>query len=163
MVLQILLDFLNDFFYSLIEGEGEGLTLEHFYLGVDGDNLAISYGVPFKNTFFGISRAMKDSPLARFSPGILLLMGELELACEDKMKMLDLGPGDSVYKKHWGYQKINRFDSYYAFTMKGQLYMKAQRVQLAAIKVLKENTITRGMAQDVKKRVQNWKDWGKKS
>ncbi len=148
-------DFLNDFFYSLIEQpestDTEGndppstSALEHFYLSVDDEVLALSYGLYFKDVFFGISRAMLDSPLSRFSPGILLLMGELEATCAHKAKTLDLGPGDSVYKKHWGYDEVLRFDCHHAFSLKGKLYLKAHLAQLKIIETLKSNETTKAL------------------
>ncbi len=130
--------FLNDFYCGLMEDGGSGQHLEQFYLSVDGDILAVSYGLYYKQNFFSISRAMKDSPLNRFSPGILLLMGELSVNCGKKMSFLDLGPGDSVYKKHWGYKKVMRFNCYHSFSARGRLYIGMQKMQLNILARLKD-------------------------
>ena len=70
-------------------------------LKLNGEFVALHWGIVDNRCFYYLFPAMKDGEIKRFSPGKLLLSLLIRWAISKKKNIFDFGYGEETYKKRW--------------------------------------------------------------
>jgi len=119
-------------------------------LYLDEKPLAVILGMIQGSGFHGLIMSMVHGPLARFSPGRILLLRTMRHLMEVGVRKIDFGVGDANYKKEWAKGDIARHYVLAPLSLKGRIFVFGLR-RVAALKALIKSTEwVRNMAKRVR-------------
>lgn len=118
-------------------------------LVLDDKPVAVILGMTQETEFHGLIMSMTVGPLARFSPGRLLLHRTLRHLSETGIRKIDFGVGGASYKEEWIDREIIRHHVLAALSIKGRLLVFGIR-WMAAFKALIKSS---GWAKEMVRRV----------
>ncbi len=113
--------------------------LELYALYCDNDILAVYAGSGLQNRFSTSICSITDSPLNRYSPGEQLLKALIADRCARGDTMLDLGIGESRYKRHWCPDTDDLFDTLVPVTAAGHVAKHLAIMARRAKRAIKQN------------------------
>ena len=87
--------------------------------------------------------------MARYSPGMLLLVRILKAAIDEGLEVFDFSNGDEDYKSHWIDQSEEIFVSWQPFTLKGRIAVALDRMELETIRWVKRHPPLRALANRI--------------
>jgi CelD/BcsL family acetyltransferase involved in cellulose biosynthesis len=109
-----------------VTGLAEGRpTVEIHALDCDDEVIAIFACVNDRERYSSMFNSFALGPVARFSPGMVLISYILKDCIECGIKAFDLGVGDAEYKTYFCDRREILFDSYFGLSAKGQAYVAA--------------------------------------
>ena len=94
--------------------------LDLFGLTVAGEPLAVFGGTVARGRFCGMFTSLTSGPLARHSPGEILMHRVVRACCEDGLQRFDLGVGSARYKTSLCPETEALFDQFVPVTWRGQ-------------------------------------------
>ncbi len=100
-------------------------------LHVGDQPVAVTTGLIHNRCLYGLLNSMAFGPMARFSPGQLLLEKVLQHCCNLGLERVDFGPGEQEYKVRWTDRTIRRYDIVAPLTASGQCAALAIRARIA--------------------------------
>ncbi len=113
--------------------ENHSLIVRALYL--DDKPLAVNLGVTLGNEYHGLIMSMVQGPLARFSPGRILLLRSMQHLSEAGIERFDFGVGQANYKEGWVDNVIARHHVLAPLNIKGRVFVFGLR-RAAAVKAL---------------------------
>ena len=114
-------DYRRSFYDKLVNIESNNLKIYTSVLKFEDQELSYNFGILYKNYFYYLVPAYKDS-LKKLSPGKLLLHKILDWCFENSIYALDFGQGEEEYKKKIT-DKYNYIGYYnYINSYKGSLF-----------------------------------------
>lgn len=90
-------------------------------LSIDGHPIALEVGLISKDRYYSFLGAM-DLAYYKFSPGILQLLETLRWCFDHGIRIFDLLPSDSDYKRAWATDVASEDEWIRSYTLKGHLY-----------------------------------------
>jgi len=99
--------------------------------------------------FHGLIMSMQEGPLARFSPGRILLHRTLQHLSQIGIRKIDFGVGEAGYKEEWVDAEITRHQVLAPLGLKGRVLVIGIKLA-SAIKALIKGS---GWAKEVTRRV----------
>ncbi len=118
-------------------------------LVLDEKPLAIIFGMIQATEFHGLIMSMQEGPLARFSPGRILLHRTLQHLSQIGIRKIDFGVGEAGYKEEWVDAEITRHQVLAPLGLKGRVLVIGIKLA-SAIKALIKGS---GWAKEVTRRV----------
>eukprot|EP01037_Dinobryon_pediforme_P002549 gene2549-2588_t len=97
-----------------------------FALLVDGEILAVNYGLLQNDRLVVVMIGTKTEKWASFSPGLVNFVRLAEWAISEKLAIYDLGVGELVYKKRFNSEPVPLYECYVALSLRGRLFGLAQ-------------------------------------
>jgi CelD/BcsL family acetyltransferase involved in cellulose biosynthesis len=91
-------DYRRSFYDKLVNIESDNLKIYTSVLKFEDQELSYNFGILYKNYFYYLVPAYRDS-LKKLSPGKLLLYKILDWCFENSIYALDFGQGEEEYKK----------------------------------------------------------------
>ncbi len=116
---------------------------------LDDRPLAVILGMVKGGEFHGLIMSMVTGPLARFSPGRILLHRTMQYLSETGIRKIDFGVGDANYKNEWVDKGIERYYVLAPLSLKGRIFVFGLR-RVAALKALIKSS---NWAKNITKRV----------
>jgi CelD/BcsL family acetyltransferase involved in cellulose biosynthesis len=89
---------------------------------LNGEFIAMHWGIFAKNYYYYLLPSMKEGRFKRFSPGKLLLSILVRWAISKKIDFFDFGLGEESYKKKWSNKKENIYSYIRLNKLKGIFY-----------------------------------------
>jgi CelD/BcsL family acetyltransferase involved in cellulose biosynthesis len=120
-------------------------------LDVNGELLAVS-GSVIKHGTIVVEFGAVDGTETSLSPGDFLYHQMIQRSCAEGLEYFDFGVGDEPYKRSWCDIETHHRDSTYAFTPKGQAYVAAFRLAVAAKRAVKRNRLLFGLVKKWRER-----------
>ncbi|MDQ0469385.1 GNAT family N-acetyltransferase [Labrys wisconsinensis] len=118
---------------------GEG-GLEFHGVEVGGAVIAVRGGLRHRDQFSLMVQSFdQEHPLARYSPGEMLLMGLIEECCARGVHQIDFGVGDARYKDTWSNAEVAMFDVTHPVTARGVAVALGARLRTALVRSIKQN------------------------
>jgi len=142
---------ITSFYENLVAGaqNSEPQPLLLTTLVLDEKPLAVIFGMIQATEYHGLIMSMQEGPLARFSPGRILLHRTLQHLSQIGIRKIDFGVGEAGYKEEWVDAEIIRHQVLAPLGLKGRVLVTG--IQLAsAIKALIKGS---GWAKEVTRRV----------
>jgi len=126
---------ITSFYERLVQcgQDDENQSLEIRALFLDDTPLAVNLGIIQKNVFHGLIMSMVDGPLARFSPGRILLLRTMRHMSETGIEKIDFGIGQANYKEGLVDQAVTLHHVLVPLNLKGRVFVFGSR-RAAAIK-----------------------------
>ncbi len=117
----------------IIEAATAGISegkpaLELYGLEVDGHIVATFGAVPGERRLSMMFTSITRGPLAQWSPGLLLLINLVRMACDREIPVVDLGVGEANYKDLFCDEPEPLFDSFIGLSAVGHLAAAASRL-----------------------------------
>jgi len=91
--------------------------------------LAVHWGLAARDRFYCLMLAFADHPLARYSPGRLLVEHLIRWSCEQGLRTFDLGYGDAPWKALIGAERLPLFHACFPVTPFGWTYLEARKLR----------------------------------
>lgn len=112
-----------------IEGCPSGKVL---LLGIEVERriIATSYAFCHNHVLTSVLSSMEDGPLARYSPGLVTMLHEIEWARERGLRCYDFGAGSSHYKERFGGSLRPTMALAHACGLRGRIYLAAWKARL---------------------------------
>jgi len=112
----------KSFYNELSNIESNNLKIYLSFLKFDNQEISYNFGILYKNYFYYLIPAYRDS-FKKISPGKLLLCKILNWCFENNISVLDFGQGEEDYKKKFtnkfnfigNYNYINTYKGYFFF------------------------------------------------
>ena len=76
---------------------------------LNGELIAIHWGVIYKKRFYYLLLSMKEGNFRRYSPGRLLISFLIRWSITKKLQIFDFTLGDEEYKKNWSNNQKSLF------------------------------------------------------
>lgn len=128
-------------------GARHKLRIDSLY--VDGRAVAVIIALVASGRYSVFITAHGADETQKYSPGTILLIKAMQLACRAGYAQFDLLAGDEAYKMDWCDGHIALWDDVYGLTLKGKIAAPAGRLARFAKKKLKQNS----SALDIVKRL----------
>jgi len=125
-------------FYQNLVAEAENSEARPLLLTtllLDEKPLAVIFGMIQGIEYHGLIMSMQEGPLARFSPGRILLHRTMQHLSEIGIRKIDFGVGEASYKQEWVDTEIVRHQVLAPLTLKGKVLVSGLR-QASTIKAL---------------------------
>ena len=104
---------------ALALAENFQIPTEFHALSVAGQPVATLMAVRFQGVLHVQAISMTSGPLARYSPGVVLMHDVVRGACAQKVAMIDFGPGEGRHKSTWQASPVTFFETHRALRFTG--------------------------------------------
>lgn len=108
-------------------------------LKADDEMIAGMIMFEWKNILYPLLISMTSSRYRQWSPGEFLLRLMFQKACEKKLSMVDIGPGDQDYKTSWCNEEVAQFETIQGVTFKGSIIAALIRLAIFSKRTIKNN------------------------
>ncbi|WP_395647898.1 GNAT family N-acetyltransferase [Terricaulis sp.] len=98
-------------------------------LEIDGEPLALHWGLVADGRFYCLMLAHAQGPLAQYSPGRLLVERLVEWSYAAGLKAFDLGYGDAPWKAHFSPRRLPLLHAALPATPYGWAYIESRRLR----------------------------------
>jgi CelD/BcsL family acetyltransferase involved in cellulose biosynthesis len=112
----------RDFYLNMPSSISSTASIHCSTLTLDGEVIALHYGVIDKSTFFYLMPAHSNK-WEKFSPGKLLLEDLLRWSTENNISLFDFTIGEESYKKIWSNESFFLHETNQPFTATGYAYL----------------------------------------
>ena len=113
----------RDFYQNIPQSISSTARIHCSTLTLDGEVIALHWGLIDKSTFYYLMPAYNISEWAKFSPGKLLLEDLMQWSIENKLSLFDFTGGEETYKKIWSNNSISLHEIIHPFTAWGYAYL----------------------------------------
>jgi CelD/BcsL family acetyltransferase involved in cellulose biosynthesis len=112
---------LFNFLRHVIEN-GDEVRFIHVCLKIGGEIVSAYNGPVYKDTFLALTTASRRDKSSRLSLGSISLKNLIRYLVEvEKVTLIDFGPGESLQKKVWDAEPIQRFNAYFPLNLRGKI------------------------------------------
>lgn len=127
------------FYKRLEEGSFLNIKTQLSSLTLNGELIAIHWGVVYKKRFYYLLLSMKDGKLGRYSPGRLLISLLIRWSISKKLEIFDFTLGEENYKKSWSSNVSSLFNFVESRSLKGLYLFFLIKIKLILKQIYKQN------------------------
>jgi CelD/BcsL family acetyltransferase involved in cellulose biosynthesis len=121
-------------YYAAVTEELRGSGVVHLSaLEVGGQILATHWGLVWRDRFYSLMLAFAEHPLARYSPGRLLIEHLVEWSFQQRLRVFDLGVGDMDWKQRFAPDRMPLYHQALPANPLGWTYWEAKRMRDALV------------------------------
>ena len=111
------------------------------YIDLNGDPIAIHWGIIYKQRFYYLLLSMEEGKLKRYSPGRLLISSLIKFSISKELKIFDFTLGDENYKVSWSNKESALYNHAQLNSLNGLYFFLLIKIKLFLKQVDKRNYI----------------------